>query len=80
MIILLAAQLCLTRFNTMDCSLLGSTVHGILQAIILELVAIPFSKDFPDPGIEAGSPTLQADSLPSEPPGKSSIILNQPEY
>ena len=80
LIILLAAQLCLTRFNTMDCSLLGSTVHGILQAIILELVAIPFSKDFPDPGIEAGSPTLQADSLPSEPPGKPSIILNQPEY
>ena len=25
----------------------------------------------PDPGIEPGSPTLQADSLPSEPPGKS---------
>ena len=25
--------------------------------------------DLPDPGIEAGSPTLQADSLPSEPPG-----------
>ena len=58
----------------MDCSLLGFTVHGILQAIILELVSIPFSKDFADPGIEAGSPTLQADSLPSEPPGKPSII------
>ena len=43
LIILLAAQLCLTRFNTMDCSLLGSTVHGILQAIILEWVAISFS-------------------------------------
>ena len=26
--------------------------------------------DFPDPGIEPGSPTLQADSLPSEPPGE----------
>ena len=28
-------------------------------------------EDLPDPGIEPGSPTLQADSLPSEPPGKS---------
>ena len=54
LIILLAAQLCLTCFNPMDCSLLGSTVHGNLQAIILEWVAIPFSRDFPDPGIEAG--------------------------
>ena len=25
--------------------------------------------DLPDPGIEPGSPALQADSLPSEPPG-----------
>ena len=33
-------------------------------------VAIPFSRDLPDPGIEPGSPALQVDSLPSEPPGK----------
>ena len=36
----------------MDCSLPGSSVHGILQARILEWVAIPFPEDFPDPGIE----------------------------
>ena len=30
----------------------------------------PFPGDLPHPGIEPGSPTLQADSLPSEPPGK----------
>ena len=30
----------------------------------------PSSGDLPDPGIEPGSPTLQTDSLPSEPPGK----------
>ena len=54
----------------MDCSPPGSSVHGILQARILEWVAIPVSRDLPDPGIEPGSPTLQADSLPSEPPGK----------
>ena len=31
----------------------------------------PFPEDLPGPGIEPRSPTLQADSLPSEPPGKS---------
>ena len=31
----------------------------------------PFPGDLPDPGIEPGSPALQADALPSEPPGKT---------
>ena len=39
-----AAQSCLTLGNPMDCSLPGSSVHGILQARILEWVAIPFSR------------------------------------
>ena len=51
----------------------GSSVHGILQARILEWIAIPFSRDLPDPGIEPESPTLQADCLPSMPPGKPSF-------
>ena len=38
---------------------------------ILEWVAYPFSSGFPDPGVKLGSPALQADSLPTEPPGKS---------
>ena len=42
-------------------------VHGILQARMLEWVAI----SFPNPGIEPRSPTLQVDSLPAEPQGKS---------
>ena len=46
------------------------TVHGILQARILEWVAFPFSGDLPNPGIEPRSPALQADSLAAEPPGK----------
>ena len=46
------------------------TVHGILQAGILEWDAIPPPGGLPDPGIEPGSPALQADSLPSEPRGK----------
>ena len=40
---------------------------------ILEWVAYPFSRDLPDPGIELGSPALQADSLPAEPPGKPNL-------
>ena len=37
-------QLCLTLCNPRDCSSLGSSVHGILQARILEWEAIPFSR------------------------------------
>ena len=40
----LDAQSCLTLCDPMDCSLPGSSVHGILQARVLEWVAIPFSK------------------------------------
>ena len=43
---------------------------GILQARILEWVAIPFSRDLSSPGTESGSPALQADSSLSEPPEK----------
>ena len=38
------AQLCPTLCNLMDCSLSGSSVHGIFQARILEWVAISFSR------------------------------------
>ena len=43
---------------------------GILQIRILEWVAMPSSRDLPNPGIKPRSPTMRADSLPSEPPGK----------
>ena len=36
----------------MDCGLPGSSAHGILQARVLEWIAISFSSDLPDPGIE----------------------------
>ena len=64
----LVAQLCLTLCSPMDCSPPGSSVHGILQARILEWVAIPFPGDLPNLGIEPVSPALQMDSLLSEPP------------
>ena len=66
-------QLYLTLCDPTDCSLPGSSVNGILQARILEWVAIPFPGDLPNPGIEPRSPALRADSLPSEPPGKPKI-------
>ena len=53
-----------TLVDSMDCSPPGSSVHGILQARILEEVAIPFSRDLPDSGIELQSPVLQAGTLP----------------
>ena len=50
-------------------------IHGILQATVLEWVAVPLLQEiFPtqgsNPGIEPRSLTLQVDSLPDEPPGK----------
>ena len=42
-------QLCLTVCDPMDCSLPGSSVHGILQARILEWVAVPFSRGSSQP-------------------------------
>ena len=64
-----------TLYNPIDCSMPGSSVHRILQARILEWVAIPFSRDLSDSGIELGSFVLQADSLPSEPPEKPHVLL-----
>ena len=50
--------------DPVDCNPLGSSVHGILQARILEWVAIPFSRGSSYPGIEPKTPELQAQSLP----------------
>ena len=52
------------------CNPMDYTVHGVLQARMLEWVTFPFSKGFSNPGIEPRSPTLQVDSLSAEPPGK----------
>ena len=63
-------QSCLTLCDPMDCSPPGSSVHGILQARILEWLPCPPPGGLPNPGIQPRSPALQADSLPSEPPRK----------
>ena len=62
----MCAHSCLTLCDPMDYSLLGSSVHGISQARILEWVAVASSMDLPHPGIKLMSPAfpaLQADSL-----------------
>ena len=69
----LVTQSCLTPCNPMDCSPLGSSVHGILQAKIQKYwsgLPFPSPGDLPNPGIEPRSPTLQVDSLLAEPQGK----------
>ena len=57
-------QSCLTLCNPINCSPPGSSVHGILQAKILEWVAVSSTGDLPQPGIQPTSPALQAHSLP----------------
>ena len=52
-------QLCPTLCDPMD-----YTTHGIPQARILEGIAVLFSGDLPNPGIEARSPALQENYLP----------------
>ena len=58
-------QLCPTL-----CDFNDYTVHGILQARILERVALSFSRGLPNREIEPRSPTLQAESLSAESQGK----------
>ena len=59
----------------LDCGPPDFCFHGISQARILEWAAISFSGDLPYPGIEPGSPALQAHCLPSETPGNISVHI-----
>ena len=59
-------QLC----DPMDCSPRGSSIHGNSQARILEWVAIAFSGELPNPGIEPASPALAEGFITAEPFGK----------
>ena len=66
----LLAQSCPTLLRPHRLQPTSLLCHGIFQARILEWIAIPFSRGSLNPGIEPGSPTLQADSSLSEPSGK----------
>ena len=69
----LVTQSCRTLCSPVDCSPPGFPVLGISQARILEWVAISYSRDLPNPGIEPrspASPALAGGLLTTEPPGK----------
>ena len=62
-------QLCPALCHPMGCSLPGSSVHGILEARILEWGAMPFSRGSFQP-VSLMSPALAGGSLPLAPLGK----------
>ena len=73
------AQSCPPLCDPMDCSLPGSSLHGILQARVLEWVAIFLLQGiFLNQGLNPGLPHCrQTDALPSEPPGKLMQVKKQ---
>ena len=59
-----------TLCHPMDCNLPGFSVHGIHRQEYWSGFPFPSPGHLPNPGIEPRSTALQADALPSEPPGK----------
>ena len=49
-------QSCPTLCDPIGCSLPGSSIHGIFQAIVLEWIAISFSRGSSQPGSNPGLP------------------------
>ena len=69
----------MTLCNPMDCSPPGSSVHGILQARILEWIAMPFSRESSWLGDQTCVSCLlhwQTGSLPPAPPGKRPLGIS----
>ena len=66
-------QWCPTFCDPMDYSLSGSPSMGFSRQEYWSGLPFPSPGDLPYPGIEPGSPALQADSLPTEPLGEPSI-------
>ena len=72
------AQSCPTLCDTTGCSLPGSSVHGILQARILEWVAISFSRGSSWPRDWTLVSLIAGRHLTSEPPGKALSLVKPP--
>ena len=66
----LVAQSCPTLCDPMAVACQAHLSMRILQAIILEWIVMPSSRESSQPRTESRSPTLQVGSLPSEPTGK----------
>ena len=65
------AQSCWTLCNPVDCPHLASLSMEFSRQEYCNGLPLPSVQDLPNPGIELRSPAFQADSLPSEPPGKA---------
>ena len=73
-------QSCPALCDPTDYSFPGCSVYEIVQARILEWVAIPFTRDLPNARIESRCPALQVDSWLLEPPGKPpNFYLRNPD-
>ena len=72
--VMLVTQLCLTLFYSMTVALQASLFMGFFRQEYWSGLSFLSPGDLPDPGIETGSPALQADSLQSEPPGQHLIL------
>ena len=78
-VLCLFAQLCLTLCDPMDCGPPGSSVHGDSPGRNTRVGCQALLQvNLPNPGIEPRSPALQADSLPSEPPGEPKYHVISP--
>ena len=69
------AQSCLTLCEPMDCSPPDSLSMGFSRKEYWSRLPCPPPGNLPDPSTEPRSPALQADSLPSESPGKSYVHI-----
>ena len=73
----LVAQPSPTLCNPLDCSSPGSSVHRILQARILEWVAMPSCRGSSQPRDRMQVSCIAGRILPSEPPGKPNLWLQK---
>ena len=69
-VLCLVTQSCPTPSDPMDCRPPGSSGHRSLQAKPWSVLPCPPPRELPKPEIKPKSPTLQVDSLLTEPPGK----------
>ena len=83
------AQSCLTLCDPMDCSLSGSSIHGIFQARVLEWIAISFSRGSSQPRNRTPVFRIAGRRFTSEPPGnpdpnegefRQKTLLNSSSY
>ena len=71
----LVAQSCLTLATPWTAARQAPLSMGFSRQEYWSGLPFPSPGDLPDPGIKPGSPALQVDSLPSEPPGKPTVVL-----